>query len=77
MEYENKVLALAKHLDVNPALISESYNYYSVNERVVKRGKSPEQIKETAEDFRTILDTGNRTSLRSSRSGIVMQGSLS
>ena len=58
MEYEDKVLALAKHLDVNPALISESYNYYSVNERVVKRGKSPEQIKETAEDFRTILDTG-------------------
>ena len=58
MEYEDKVLALAKHLDVNPALISESYNYYSVNERVVKRGKSPEQIKETAEDFRAILDTG-------------------
>lgn len=56
MEHDDKTLALAKFLKVDPALISNDYGeYYSVNSRTVKEGRTPEDYKKLAEDFRTLL----------------------
>lgn len=57
MDYDDeKVLALAKHLNIDPALISNDYgDYYTVNGRTVKEGKTPEQFKQLAADFRSLL----------------------
>jgi hypothetical protein len=57
MEYDDKTMALAKFLEVDPALIENDYgDYYTVNARQVKRGKTPEQYKKVAEDFRFLLN---------------------
>jgi hypothetical protein len=59
MEHDDKTMALAKFLKIEPALISNGYSeYFTVNERKVKTGKTPEQFREIAVDFRRILDTG-------------------
>lgn len=56
MEYTNKEMALAEFLKVDPALISNDYShYYSVNKRTVKRGRSPEQIKQDVADLKSLL----------------------
>lgn len=56
MEFDDKTLALAKHLKCDPALIENNYSdYYTVNGRTVKEGRTPEQYKQLAEDFRTLL----------------------
>ena len=52
-------MALAKFLEIEPALIQNNYSeYFTINERTVKRGKTPEQLIKLAKDFRSILDTG-------------------
>lgn len=57
MDFDDKTLALAKFLKVDPALIENDYgDYYTVNARKVKRGKTPEQYKKLADDFRSLLD---------------------
>lgn len=57
MEYDDKTMALAKHLEVDPALIENGYSdYFTVNERIVKRGKTPEQFQQVADDFRSLLN---------------------
>lgn len=54
---ENKVFALAKHLDILPAFIKEDYeNCYVVNPRTAKKGRSPEWYKQTIADLRSLLD---------------------
>lgn len=56
MEFEDKVLALAKFLEIEPSLIENNYShYYTINERVVKEGKTPEDFKKLAADFRSLL----------------------
>lgn len=56
---ESKKQALAEHLGVKPELIKNDYShYYTVNERIVKRGKTPEEIKRVAEDTRSLFDLG-------------------
>lgn len=56
MEYDDKTMALAKLLEVDPALIANNYSdYFTVNERTVKEGKTPEQFKKLAEDFKSLL----------------------
>jgi len=56
---EDKIMALAKFLEIKPALIENNYSeYFTINERIVKRGKSPKQFIKLANDFRSILDTG-------------------
>lgn len=57
MEYDDKTLALAKFLKIDPALIENNYTeYYTINERTVKEGTTPEQFKKIAEDFRSLLN---------------------
>lgn len=56
---DSKKQALAQFLEVKPELISNDYShYYEVNKRIVKRGKTPEQIKQTAGDLRSLFDLG-------------------
>lgn len=57
MEFDDKVMALAKHLKVDPALIEGGYShYYTVNGRTVKEGKTPEDYNKLASDFRFLLN---------------------
>lgn len=56
MEYDDKTLALAKYLKCDPALIENNYgDYFTVNGRTIKDGKTPEQFKKLADDFRALL----------------------
>lgn len=56
MEFDDKTLALAKHLKCDPALIENNYSdYFTVNGRTVKEGKTPEDYKKLAQDFRALL----------------------
>lgn len=56
MEYDDKTLALAKHLKIDPALITNDYgDYFTINGRTIKNGKTPEQFKKLADDFRALL----------------------
>ena len=55
----SKIEALAKHLDISPALIENGYShYYTINERTVKVGRTPEEMQKVVDDFRSLLDTG-------------------
>lgn len=57
MEHDDKTMALAKHLKVDPALITNEYgDYFNINQRTVKQGMTPEEYKKLAEDFRAVLD---------------------
>ena len=56
MEFDDKTMALAKFLKIDPALIENNYSdYYSVNGRTIKEGRTPEGYKQLAEDFRALL----------------------
>lgn len=56
MQSDNKTMALAKFLEIDPALIENNYGeYYTVNQRTIKSGKTPEQFQKLADDFRTLL----------------------
>ena len=62
MEYDNKVMALAKLLKVKPSIIEENgNNYFVINKRTIKEGKSPEQIQKIADDFGSLLDEEKRS----------------
>ena len=55
----SKEKALAKFLNVDVLKISNEYgHYYEVNRRIVKQGKTPEEITKTIEDLKSILDLG-------------------
>lgn len=62
MEYDDKTMALAKFLKIDPALIENNYSdYFTVNGRTVKEGRTPEQYKKLAEDFKSLLSEEEQT----------------
>ncbi len=58
MDFDDKTLALAKFLKCEPAMIENNHSdYFTVNGRTIKEGKTPEQYKQLADDFRALLST--------------------
>lgn len=56
MDFDDKTMALAKFLKIDPALISNDYgDYYTVNGRTIKEGRTPEGYQKLAADFKFIL----------------------
>lgn len=54
---DSKTVALSEFLKVNPAVIENNYSdYFTINERVIKEGKTPEQYQEAADNFKLLLD---------------------
>lgn len=57
MKHNDKTMALAEFLKVDPALIDNNYShYYTINERTVKEGRTPEDFIKLAKDFRSLLN---------------------
>lgn len=62
MDFDDKTMALAKFLKIDPAMIENNYSdYYTVNGRTIKEGRTPEQYKQLAEDFKALLSEEEQT----------------